>query len=488
MSRTTPAESPPTSALYRAVWRWHFFAGILVAPLAAFLAITGAIYIWKPQYEAWRYRNLTTVSIPAGGQIKSLEEQYTAAMAGVAGAQPVTFTPSFIAGESSELVVRILPPGAPANLPVWAGERTSVYVNPYTAEKMGAIAEKDRAMHTVRVLHGELLAGAKGDFLVELAASWMFVLLLTGLYLWWPRPTFSAWGFLLPRLGAKSRVFWRDLHAVPAVWVSAGALFLLATGIPWAGYGGAWFSQVSATLGQGTPSNTESSAHRSELLGWSPPLRNGLAEQINQVASTPDAPTAHAGHGASAAQAPEPQLPEGFVPPPRITLDQVAAVAKQHGVPQPYAIAMPVGPTGVFSALSDYRRPFKLTYLHLDQYSGKVLAHVGYDDFGLMGKFFTWGIVAHEGVLFGILNQILGTLAALGILLMAVTGVIMWWRRRPAGQLGAPVSDRRLPRAMVIGTLVLTLGLPLLAASLVVLLVFDRLLSRHLPWFRPSSV
>jgi uncharacterized iron-regulated membrane protein len=42
----------PAGALYRAVWRWHFFAGLFVAPFVVFLAVTGALYLWKPQFEA----------------------------------------------------------------------------------------------------------------------------------------------------------------------------------------------------------------------------------------------------------------------------------------------------------------------------------------------------------------------------------------------------------------------------------------------------
>ncbi len=42
-------------------------------------------------------------------------------------------------------------------------------------------------MVLVAHLHGQLLAGRWGSYLVELAASWAIVLILTGLYLWWPR-------------------------------------------------------------------------------------------------------------------------------------------------------------------------------------------------------------------------------------------------------------------------------------------------------------
>ena len=50
-------------------------------------------------------------------------------------------------------------------------------------------------------------------------------MIVTGLYLWWPRGGKGLGGVLYPRLGRSSRVFWRDLHGVTGVWISGLALF-----------------------------------------------------------------------------------------------------------------------------------------------------------------------------------------------------------------------------------------------------------------------
>ena len=41
-------------------------------------------------------------------------------------------------------------------------------------------------------------------------------------------------GVLYPRLRMGSGILWRDLHSVTGIWITAFALFLLATGLPWA--------------------------------------------------------------------------------------------------------------------------------------------------------------------------------------------------------------------------------------------------------------
>ncbi|ATC64502.1 hypothetical protein CMV30_11365 [Nibricoccus aquaticus] len=476
-------------ALYRAAWRWHFYAGILAAPLAIFLAVTGTLYLWKPQYEAWRYRDLREVPIQTSAA--SIDDQYAAALAAYPDAKPVTFTPAFEPGRTSELVVRLSGKTSAthdAPMPIWAGERATVFINPHTATVVGTLAERDRVMNTIHDLHGELLAGKAGRVIVELGASWLFVLILTGIYLWWPRPHFSVWGFLLPRLRAKGRVFWRDLHAVPAVWLSAGTLFLLSSGIPWTNVGGTWFRTVSAALGEGSPKESSASAHRSELTGWAPPLKAGHAEKIDALASTPPAmDNLHADHREPFSPESKIDNPKSKILLPRLTLARAMEIADANQVPRPYSLALPSSPTGVLSAMTDRNRAFTRAYLHLDQYSGRVLADVRYDDFGFMGKFVLWGIIAHEGQLFGVINQIANTLVCLGIITIAATGLALWWRRRPAGQLAAPTSTASLPKPVFFGTLALAVFLPLLAASLAVLVIGDLIFSKFLPWLRPRA-
>src|SRR3546814_20433184 len=93
---------------------------------------------------------------------------------------------------------------------------------------LGAIDPDRRLSAVVQRIHGSLLMGVGGGILVELAASWAMVLILTGLYLWWPRGRGLA-GVVWPRLSLGGRAAVRDLHAVHGIWVSGLALILLVT-------------------------------------------------------------------------------------------------------------------------------------------------------------------------------------------------------------------------------------------------------------------
>ncbi|MDQ8028693.1 MAG: PepSY domain-containing protein, partial [Brevundimonas sp.] len=52
---------PPLSGAYRAVWRWHFYAGVLVMPFLMLLALTGGLYLFKDEIDQAVYRRMIEV-------------------------------------------------------------------------------------------------------------------------------------------------------------------------------------------------------------------------------------------------------------------------------------------------------------------------------------------------------------------------------------------------------------------------------------------
>jgi uncharacterized iron-regulated membrane protein len=84
----------------------------------------------------------------------------------------------------------------------------------------------------------------------------------------------------------------------------------------------------------------------------------------------------------------------------------------------------------------------------------------------------------HEGKMFGTFNQIVVLLICLMILLSAVSGVVIWWKRRPQGKFGVPPLRHDLPKwkTGVVIMLALAVIFPLVGASLVVVWLLDRLL------------
>jgi uncharacterized iron-regulated membrane protein len=61
MEAVAPEIRENNQKLYRVIWRWHFYAGILFAPFMILLAITGSVYLFKPQVESMLYKPYYTV-------------------------------------------------------------------------------------------------------------------------------------------------------------------------------------------------------------------------------------------------------------------------------------------------------------------------------------------------------------------------------------------------------------------------------------------
>jgi uncharacterized iron-regulated membrane protein len=137
------------------------------------LAATGLIYLFKPQLDAAMYHNLMfvqpgTTTIPYSGQVQFAEQAYP-------GAVVTKVTPNMAADRSTEVLLTT------------ADQRELMtFVNPYTGQVLGDRDEVNNLQAIARRIHGELLIGRWGDYIVELAACWALVLLITGLYLWLP--------------------------------------------------------------------------------------------------------------------------------------------------------------------------------------------------------------------------------------------------------------------------------------------------------------
>ena len=85
------------------------------------------------------------------------------------------------------------------------------------------------------------------------------------------------------------------------------------------------------------------------------------------------------------------------------------------------------------------------------------------------------GISLHEGVLFGWFNQLLGLLTAVAIIVLSTFGLLIWWLRRPKGQVSAPPKvTGTVPLPLILLILVMGLLLPASGISFIVVSVLDK--------------
>jgi uncharacterized iron-regulated membrane protein len=122
----------------------------------------------------------------------------------------------------------------------------------------------------------------------------------------------------------------------------------------------------------------------------------------------------------------------------------------------------------------------------MDGATGTIKSRNDFGDRHWIDRVIGTGIAAHEGQLFGWPNQLLGLATAAGLVLLSVSSVILWWRRREPGTLGAPgpAASPRVAIGIVILVVLFGLYLPLFGASLLTVLLLESILLRRIPGIR----
>ncbi|MDM9627942.1 PepSY domain-containing protein [Rhizobium sp. S152] len=450
IASATPAENTASGAsLYRAIWRWHFFAGLLVIPFMLNLAITGSIYLFKDEindtFFAYRY-NVAATDQPLA------PEAITAIAAAAVPGSTVTTYKDPATPERSAIVTVSDDKGS-----------TLVFVNPYDGKVLDTVGSTEEFNYVVKRIHSLALFGDLPNKLIEVTGGFAMVLVVTGIYLWWPRR--QTGGVVTVRGTPARRVFWRDMHAVTGAFAGILILFLAVTGMPWSGY---WGSNVQAWLGNhglGYPAQLWDDVPKSQKVAQDIlPVVGWTVEQAPVPLSD-----------IAAAQSKKP-----------IGLNKAVEVAKAAGLTPGFDVAIPTDETGVYSAAIYPDDLSRERMIHIDQYSGRPLVDIDYDQYPAFGKAIEWGINVHQGQEFGRANQLLMLATCLTIILSCVTGVVMWWKRRPAGRLGVPPQPPQRP--IYIGlwsiALVFSLAFPLTGIAILAMVAIDQAIIRTIPPLR----
>lgn len=434
-----------TKLFYLSVWRWHFYAGLYAVPFLLMLSITGLLMMYSPVIERFIHQDLYTVEHTSLVSM-SFEEQRKL----VVDAYPNDKVKNLYSPASAEESTRFQV--------VKNEEAFTVFVDPYQGEVLGEISISNSLYSWADNMHGTFMLGLTGDRMIEIAASFTILLVLTGLFLWWPRSGKTLRESL--RIGKnKGRIFWRDLHSVVGVWTSILLVFFCLSGLAWASVWGGSMMQAWSTFPMDKSASSVSSTLTHEDLNV-----KGL-KQVPwglEQSALPESVESLSTH---------------------LDLDQIVAVSKTMGFTQ-FQVHFPNDEMGVYttsasSMSKDIENATDDRTVHFDQYTGKVLADVDYGDYSLAAKAMAVGISLHMAQ-WGIWNYILNTLFCLAVITICVSGVVMWWVRRPSEkfQLSAPKKPKNLLIWKQATWFILPISLlfPLAAMTMVCVLILDRVI------------
>lgn len=378
----------------------HLCAGLAAAAVILVMSATGVLLTYEQQLIEWADGHRVVPPAPAVARLGV--ETLAARVFDVRGAWPSSI--SLRADRE-----------APASLSF--GRESTLFVDPYTGAVLGEGSRKARAFfRTVTDWHRWLGATGEGrgtGRAVTGAANLAFLLLvLSGIYLWWParltsrhlRPVTLFTG----GLRGKARDF--SWHNVFGFWAALPLVFVVASGVvisyPWA---------------------------------------NALVQRL--AGSTPDRAGGRPGGAMSEASSGAPSLSG---------LDRAWARAEAE-VPgwQTLTVRVPAAPEAPWAFSIDTstgaRRPDTRTQLTVDRATATILKRDGYDAVPAGRRAIGWLRFIHTGEAFGLAGQTVAGLASLAGVMLSWTGVALAlrrfaaWRRRRAHPRAVAATELSFP-------------------------------------------
>jgi len=166
------------------------------------------------------------------------------------------------------------------------------------------------------------------------------------------------------------------------------------------------------------------------------------------------------------------------------SFERIVAAVQPLGLDHPVTITPPDSVSSDEWSVKSMtpNRPRRVN-LVLDGRTGEVISQETFQDRHWIDRMVGYGIAAHEGQLFGWMNQLIGLLTAAGLVLLSVSSVVMWWRRRDPGVLGAPKSlaAPKLAPGLILIVILLGIYLPLFGLSLAFVLGIEFAVLKRIP-------
>lgn len=454
MTRTSPAPSAPRR-FYAAVWRWHFMIGVLVIPFLFLLAFSGLLMLFSKPLDNALNEPLLTVKVgekplPATVLLDTVEQNYPHAVVKL-------YLPPAAKDQSARFSLQ---PHSHAGHGGHHAPSTLVHLNPYTGEILGDQDPAASVYSRIKTFHGSLFMGSLGDALIEIAAGLAVLMIVSGLYLAWPK------GGERPPAPAKKtgqREGWRRWHLSLGWLIALPLLFFLISGLAWTNIWGGkivqpWGSLPGTTYKAPQESLADKKAEPQSAADHASMNEEGLHRVPWALEQTP--------------------MPESASGDNAVQLDEVVALAGHQGLGH-FRVHFPQGDSGVWTVSAttiagDIDNPASERIVHLDPHSGQVLQDIHFADYPIMGKAMAASIPLHQGDL-GLWNWLLNVLLVCLIMALIITGALLWWKRQ--SRRVPPRAEAGPARAVGLIMLLVALAFPLSAVALLGIILLDAVLT-----------
>lgn len=188
----------------------HLLIALAAGAFIVTLGITGSIMAFEPEVDHLFHSKRSYV-VPTGSA-HSLGEIGAVASRAVPGQRITAYRTS----TSPDISWQVL------------FESNTVYIDQYTGEVLGVYGDGPEFLDYVHQLHLRLLwqgRGSPGERIIAWSGVAMLLLIISGLYLWWPFKRFT-----LTR-GVTGRRWWLEFHNACGIFSVIFLLLLCVTGV-----------------------------------------------------------------------------------------------------------------------------------------------------------------------------------------------------------------------------------------------------------------
>jgi uncharacterized iron-regulated membrane protein len=350
----------------------HLIVGLVIGVFVALLCLTGAILAFELQIIDFAERDVR--ARPPAAAAELLPPQALLAKMRQEPEAPVQYAEWFADPEMPVRLVR--------------KSRSVTQFNGYSGEVLGSGAVSLRAfMRWMTDLHTDLTSGPIGLWLIAISNTCFAFILLSGLWLWWPRQW--RWKVLrnsvAMRFDVKGKARDWNWHNALGFWFLLPLLFICVTGVVmsfrpvdqwWRNFGG------TRVLGP-AQAPTRPAASAEATTGWP-----GWMQRVQQQ---------HPGWRSI-------QFHGGVKP----NQEGVAALTIKYGTQRQFTRSLDV---------------------KLDTRSGQIIEERGWSSGDGSTRARSIARLGHTGEFFGNWGQLLGLIACLAGLVLVYTGFALSWRR-----------------------------------------------------------
>lgn len=410
--------------LRQVIFWLHLVTGVLAGLVIGVMSVTGVLLAFERQIVAFAERDVRTVQPPVPGGLRlALDDLVTRAR---------TAVPE---GRLSGVTLRADPT---ATVMINFGRERAVFVHPYTGAVLGEGAKTLRSFfHTMTDWHRWL--GTEGESrdigraITGACNAAFVVMVVTGVYLWWPR----RWtrqvlqAVMVPNLGLRGKPRDWNWHNTAGFWSASLLLCITLTGLVMSYQ---WANDLLYTLtGNIPPPRPPGAAEGRPAAADNRRNEGGL----RVAGSSPDGGTGRQSRAAGQAsrewQGHTGEAGEAGSTPQRASLESLFAVAVQQAphwrsmtvrVPQRSAAQLTVT-----LEEAKARHPSPRSILTLDAVTAAVMQWEPYASYNLGRTLRAWVQPVHTGEAGGVVGQMAAALASACGVGLVWTGLALAWRR-----------------------------------------------------------